>query len=143
VSFKSGRFEESAGSGHLFVGITASKKVGNAVARNRAKRRIRALIHEKMQGGLSHLQKRGRCRRTTYNSVAFISGRTVRSAMNRAPSVNTDRSQQFFGLGIVFIATKHTPVVEWRNLEMEFGRVLREGINQLEVFGRNAKTFSN
>jgi ribonuclease P protein component len=30
-------------SGHLRVGFTASRKVGNAVARNRAKRRLRAV----------------------------------------------------------------------------------------------------
>ena len=29
-------------SGHLRIGFTASKKIGNAVARNRAKRRLRA-----------------------------------------------------------------------------------------------------
>ncbi len=32
------------------VGFTASKKVGNAVARNRAKRRLRALMREVMSG---------------------------------------------------------------------------------------------
>jgi ribonuclease P protein component len=31
------------------VGFTASKKVGNAVARNRAKRRLRALVHDVMR----------------------------------------------------------------------------------------------
>ncbi|CAO5679157.1 MAG: Ribonuclease P protein component [Holosporales bacterium] len=31
------------------VGLTASKKVGNAVIRNRAKRRLRSLIFENMQ----------------------------------------------------------------------------------------------
>jgi ribonuclease P protein component len=34
------------GSDAVRVGFTASKKVGNAVARNRAKRRMRALAHE-------------------------------------------------------------------------------------------------
>ena len=31
---------------HVRVGFTCSKKVGNAVARNRAKRRLRAIAHE-------------------------------------------------------------------------------------------------
>lgn len=31
------------------VGFTASKRVGNAVARNRAKRRLRALVHENLK----------------------------------------------------------------------------------------------
>jgi ribonuclease P protein component len=34
----------------LRVGFTASKKIGNAVARNRAKRRLRALAHEVLRG---------------------------------------------------------------------------------------------
>lgn len=34
------------GSGVVRVGFTASKKIGNAVARNRAKRRLRALARE-------------------------------------------------------------------------------------------------
>lgn len=34
------------GSGVIRVGFTASKKIGNAVARNRAKRRLRALARE-------------------------------------------------------------------------------------------------
>lgn len=32
------------------VGYTASKKIGNAVLRNRAKRRLRALVHEVLAG---------------------------------------------------------------------------------------------
>ena len=32
--------------GHLRIGFTASKKIGNAVARNRAKRRLRAAASE-------------------------------------------------------------------------------------------------
>ncbi len=32
------------------IGFTASKKIGNAVARNRAKRRLRALVREVMPG---------------------------------------------------------------------------------------------
>jgi ribonuclease P protein component len=34
---------------HIYIGFTASKKVGNAVARNRAKRRLRALADNVMQ----------------------------------------------------------------------------------------------
>ena len=37
---------EYEGSAAIRIGFTASKKVGNAVARNRAKRRLRALAHE-------------------------------------------------------------------------------------------------
>jgi ribonuclease P protein component len=34
------------GTGHVGVGITCSRKLGNAVTRNRAKRRLRALARE-------------------------------------------------------------------------------------------------
>lgn len=37
--------------GHLRVGYTCSKKVGNSVARNRAKRRLRAAAREVLAGG--------------------------------------------------------------------------------------------
>ncbi len=37
------------GIGELRFGFTASKKIGNAVIRNRAKRRLRALAHELSQ----------------------------------------------------------------------------------------------
>ncbi|PWE27159.1 ribonuclease P protein component [Pararhodobacter marinus] len=47
------RAEGEPGEG-LRVGFTCSKKVGNAVARNRAKRRLRALAREVLAGqGLS------------------------------------------------------------------------------------------
>ena len=38
--------ETEAQDGRLRVGFTASKKIGNAVARNRAKRRLRAAARE-------------------------------------------------------------------------------------------------
>ena len=37
---------EDAADGQVRIGFTASKKIGNAVARNRAKRRLRAAAHE-------------------------------------------------------------------------------------------------
>ncbi len=36
----------AAGDGPPHVGFTASRKVGNAVARNRARRRLRAAVHD-------------------------------------------------------------------------------------------------
>jgi ribonuclease P protein component len=38
--------EGDAAPGHLRIGFTASKKIGNAVARNRAKRRLRAAAQQ-------------------------------------------------------------------------------------------------
>jgi ribonuclease P protein component len=38
-------------SGPVRVGFTCSKKVGNAVARNRAKRRLRAIARDVLPGG--------------------------------------------------------------------------------------------
>lgn len=43
------RFRDD-GDGLVQVGFTASKKIGNAVKRNRAKRRLRALAREVMPG---------------------------------------------------------------------------------------------
>lgn len=40
--------KEASATPALYYGITASKKVGNAVARNRAKRRLRALVRDVM-----------------------------------------------------------------------------------------------
>ena len=41
-----GKPSETASSSPVRFGLTASAKVGNAVARNRARRRLRALAHE-------------------------------------------------------------------------------------------------
>jgi ribonuclease P protein component len=42
--------DEQGGAGEVRVGFTATKKVGNAVIRNRARRRLRAAIAEVMSG---------------------------------------------------------------------------------------------
>lgn len=42
--------DRADGSAQIRVGFTASRKVGNAVARNRAKRRLRALVREILPG---------------------------------------------------------------------------------------------
>ncbi|WP_371171248.1 ribonuclease P protein component [Aliiroseovarius sp. 2305UL8-7] len=42
--------DEKASAVQIRVGYTCSKKVGNAVARNRAKRRLRAIAHEVLPG---------------------------------------------------------------------------------------------
>ncbi len=49
------RNAEAAGSAEIGIGLTASKKVGNAVERNRARRRLRALA----TGDLRRLAKPG------------------------------------------------------------------------------------
>ena len=49
------RKAEAAGPAEIGIGLTASKKVGNAVARNRARRRLRALA----TGDLRQLAKPG------------------------------------------------------------------------------------
>jgi ribonuclease P protein component len=45
-TFQARRRAEDEAPGAVRVGFTCSKKVGNAVARNRAKRRLRALARE-------------------------------------------------------------------------------------------------
>jgi len=44
------RDDETAPRMQIRIGFTCSKKVGNAVARNRAKRRLRAIAHEVLPG---------------------------------------------------------------------------------------------
>lgn len=46
VTLETCRTPEPAPPGRIRVGFTASKKIGNAVARNRAKRRLRAAARE-------------------------------------------------------------------------------------------------
>ena len=41
--------DRADGSSQVRIGFTASKKIGNAVLRNRAKRRLRALAHEELR----------------------------------------------------------------------------------------------
>ena len=41
--------DRADGSPQVRIGFTASKKIGNAVLRNRAKRRLRALAHEELR----------------------------------------------------------------------------------------------
>jgi ribonuclease P protein component len=41
--------DRADGSPTVRIGFTASKKIGNAVLRNRAKRRLRALAHEELR----------------------------------------------------------------------------------------------
>ena len=42
--------QAASGDAHLRVGFTATKKIGNAVKRNRARRRLRAAVDEVLRG---------------------------------------------------------------------------------------------
>src|ERR1700761_6458888 len=42
--------DTESGAAHLRVGFTATKKIGNAVKRNRARRRLRAAVDEVLRG---------------------------------------------------------------------------------------------
>jgi ribonuclease P protein component len=42
--------ETASGAPHLRVGFTATKKIGNAVKRNRARRRLRAAVDDVLRG---------------------------------------------------------------------------------------------
>ncbi len=68
----------------LRVGFTASKKVGNAVRRNRAKRRLRALAEEMLplygRGGHDYVLI---CRGATVERDFDALGRDLRRALRR------------------------------------------------------------
>jgi ribonuclease P protein component len=45
----------ASGAAHLRVGFTATKKIGNAVIRNRARRRLRAAVDDVLRGQISSM----------------------------------------------------------------------------------------
>jgi ribonuclease P protein component len=106
----------AAGKYPVFVGVTASKKVGGAVVRNFAKRRLRAIFRQELLMRLSGVPA------DSFRMLARVklSKRTL-----ELPSdpVVVGGSEQF-GLSIVLIATRHTVDVPWQALVADFQHAL-------------------
>jgi ribonuclease P protein component len=138
----------------IFYGITASKKVGNAVCRNRAKRRLRALVRselasilqkelagilQKESGGLragcwqATTQQNPRLERGTGN-YAFLSTKTANNTLPAGVELGEKNAERCIGTGFafVFIASKNTPVAKWQDLKSEFCREIRDGISKVD-----------
>lgn len=91
-------------------GFTASRKVGNAVLRNKAKRRLRVCAEHCQKAIIQqwpHAQK----------PEAHLSRRTrnhIRGKLAPKSALTTTA-----GWAFVFVATKHTPVIGWTELVVD------------------------
>jgi hypothetical protein len=124
----------------FFYGITASKKVGNAVKRNKAKRRIRALIKPVLDVGVwggvegpeAFVSKF--CLKNAPNHLkkTVLSKKTLQTFFEKSKMVqHGDKNIKNIGIAFVFIATKLTPVVKWEKFESDFREIVRESLNCL------------
>lgn len=109
----------------LFVGFTASRKVGNAVQRNRAKRRLRAWVAWNLFSLLQSLDfSKAKTRAVSLSRV------TWKAFWDKRPSCVNLLGTEACVLAFVFIANKTTPEVSWKDLDQE----LREAVRRvLEV----------
>lgn len=116
----------------LFFGITASKKVGNAVCRNRAKRRLRAWVRGNLQSILAVSSLKFS---NTSDEFPYLSKRTLTLLTNEGQMEN------FCSLACVFIATKATVNISWNELSQECQRIVQLGIRQLKLNFSNSAIF--
>lgn len=123
----------------IFVGITASRKVGNAVHRNRAKRRLRVcartLLTHEMHFSQAFLK-------TLHLKKINLSKKTLNVFLNKSGARAEDTlKHKKLGLVIVFIATKYTPDVKWSLLVTEvqdaMNRCLKNSVMKKAAFDAN------
>ena len=92
--------------GNLRTGYTASKYIGNAVIRNRAKRRMRALVFE-------------------YEKA------TTNKKVNKKTNKKANLSFLPYACDMVLIARQSTPSLPWSNLQRQYNFLLKECIDKL------------
>lgn len=111
---------ENIGNPCIFLGFTASKKVGGSVQRNRAKRRLRSLSRACV-GKMYQYQ-------SVWPSLEAIplSKKTQNTACEKNPL-----TQKINGLAIVFIATKHTPDIQWDVLRTDAEDAMQKCWNRI------------
>lgn len=109
----------------VFLGITASRKVGNAVFRNLARRRIRAWSSKELIPCLkvfvnfqaNHLKK------------IQLSKSTLKSFKNFYQDSSLFLKKKT-GIVIVFIANKNTPIIEWSLLDFDMRNAVKNCFKQ-------------
>jgi RNase P protein component len=122
----------------VFWGVTASKKVGSAVVRNVAKRRLRALagnellncLNELTENSLARLENVQLSKRTLGNLCQVgCQGSSSQNQLTGVISQETNVLRQdaniIRGLSVVLIATKYTPTVPWDTLVADLRRALK------------------
>lgn len=107
----------------VFVGFTTSRKVGNAVQRNRARRRLRAWAGQNLSGlicdtDLSQVNTRPiPLSKTTWRAFCMQQKRTAKAL---GPKTRV--------LAFVFIANKLTPKALWAELDKELRETVRRSL---------------
>lgn len=139
-----------AGPFPFFWGITASKKVGNSVLRNKAKRRLRAWVRESLENvlgqklaSLSALQAQvdsKNCISLSQRTFGFSTKsqdfrKSFWPSQKKGVALSEKNSSQkmFCSLAFVFIATKTTGSLEWAFLRNEIEKTLLTGLAQLTI----------
>lgn len=105
----------------VFVGFTTSRKVGNAVLRNRARRRLRAWVRERLASCLDALSEE-EFQASPVRTVS-LSKATWRAFEARYPrkaqAVKSASQRGGRLLALVFIANKSTPTTPWTELDQD------------------------
>ncbi|MDR0632600.1 MAG: ribonuclease P protein component [Holosporales bacterium] len=132
----------------IFYGITAGRKVSNAVNRNKVKRRIRVLVREGLRfyvkgHRLGHIERRIFTLSKKTMVGMFPKKRTpCRANCGRFfPQLQQTDFEEFCkksdergtvrGLAFVFIATQFTPQTQWNGLREDFQKIVNDGTRML------------
>lgn len=107
----------------IFVGFTTSRKVGHAVQRNRARRRLRAWTAQNL---LSVVQNADFCD-SKVQTVA-LSKATWQAFRGRQPRVAKMVGTKTQVLALVFIANRATPEISWNDLHYELCGAVKRGL---------------
>ena len=112
----------------LFFGVTASKKVGNSVKRNKAKRRIRALFRNEAIGISEKVNAF-----SLSDPLFTLSKKTSEHFFKEVNQKFVDCSDSCLnvGIAIVIIATKYTPEVKWNILEDSFKKLISDCVSKI------------
>lgn len=143
-----------------FVGYTASRKVGNAVIRNRAKRRLRALVRENLHKWVLLAQPFDsrterwrvsgiRFSKRTLHEIPLLQSGSEKSVfkykdtdygeIQRTPLVESNAGCNAYGFAFVFIATVQTANVPWSTLQNDVQNAVSTALNRMRYKGGGDK----